>query len=290
MSTCARLVCVLTLLATSAAAQSTTEDGIRAMLRGDYQAAARILRPLADDTARPDPVAQFFLAILYDTGHGGDNARACGLFLRAATPANPFREQSATIGALSRNELGGAASLMCVPDEKWQGGPPQSFVLAPGHRVVFADTSTTVTYGGQELRTIHLLPPGAAFLPIQYTPLAVTRPIVASCHFFQWFAWTPDTTVNPSSWTLSWSLSEVVGEEWIGSVEHTTVVLYNDSVVTSQEFKRWLQNKGCTFEPGRGGHLVVRLGDKVTDLPMHGKQKELGTGLVNSIKKHLGLK
>jgi hypothetical protein len=215
MSTCARLVCVLTLLATPAAAQSTTEDGIRAMLRGDYEAAARILRPLADDTARPDPAAQFLLAILYDTGHGGDNGRACGLFLRAATPANPFREQSATIGALSRDELGGAASLMCVQDEKWQGGPPQSFVLAPGHRVVFADTSTTVTYGDQEQRTIHLLPPGAAFLPIQYTPLAVTRPIVASRHFFQWFAWTPDTTVNPSSWTLSWSLSEVVGEEWI---------------------------------------------------------------------------
>jgi mRNA interferase HicA len=70
----------------------------------------------------------------------------------------------------------------------------------------------------------------------------------------------------------------------------TTVLLYNDPAVTSQEFKRWLQNKGCTFEPGRGGHLVVRLGDKITDLPMHGKQKELGTGLVNSIKKHLGLK
>ena len=59
--------------------------------------------------------------------------------------------------------------------------------------------------------------------------------------------------------------------------------------VTSQEFKRWLQRQGCAFEAGRGGHVVVRLGDKVTDLPMHGKQKELGTGLVNAIKKHLGL-
>jgi mRNA interferase HicA len=60
--------------------------------------------------------------------------------------------------------------------------------------------------------------------------------------------------------------------------------------MTSREFKRWLQKQGCTFEPGRGGHLVVRRGDKVTDLPMHGKQKELGSGLVNAIKKHLGLK
>lgn len=63
MWTCARLVCLVTLLAAPAAAQSTTEDGIRAMLRGDYRAAAGILRPLAEDAARPDPAAQFFLAI-----------------------------------------------------------------------------------------------------------------------------------------------------------------------------------------------------------------------------------
>ena len=60
--------------------------------------------------------------------------------------------------------------------------------------------------------------------------------------------------------------------------------------VTSQEFKRWLQEAGCTFEPGRGGHLVVHRGARLSVLPMHGKQKELGTGLVNRIKKDLGLK
>jgi mRNA interferase HicA len=59
--------------------------------------------------------------------------------------------------------------------------------------------------------------------------------------------------------------------------------------VTSQEFKRWLKKQGCTFEPGRGGHLTVRRGDRVSSLPMHGKQKELGTGLVKTIKKDLGL-
>jgi hypothetical protein len=63
MRACAWLACLFTLLATSAAAQTTTEDGIRAMLRGEYQVAVRILQPLADDAARPDPVAQFFLAI-----------------------------------------------------------------------------------------------------------------------------------------------------------------------------------------------------------------------------------
>lgn len=60
--------------------------------------------------------------------------------------------------------------------------------------------------------------------------------------------------------------------------------------MTSQEFKRWLAKHGCTLEPGKGGHLTVRRGDKVSDLPMHGKQKELGTGLVQAIKKQLGLK
>jgi mRNA interferase HicA len=62
------------------------------------------------------------------------------------------------------------------------------------------------------------------------------------------------------------------------------------SSVTSQELKRWLTKQGCTFEPGRGGHLTVRLGDRVTDLPMHGKKRDLPTGTVNAIKKALGLK
>ena len=62
------------------------------------------------------------------------------------------------------------------------------------------------------------------------------------------------------------------------------------SFVTSREFKRWLQKHGCTFEPGHGGHLIVRRGAMISVLPMHGKQKELGTGLVNRIKKDLGLK
>jgi len=39
-----------------------------------------------------------------------------------------------------------------------------------------------------------------------------------------------------------------------------------------------------------GGHLTVRLGDKITDLPTHGKKKDLPTGTVTAIKKALGLK
>jgi mRNA interferase HicA len=44
----------------------------------------------------------------------------------------------------------------------------------------------------------------------------------------------------------------------------------------SAQFKRWLEKQGCTFEPGKGGHLTVRVGGKTTSLPMHGSGKEIG--------------
>jgi hypothetical protein len=46
-----------------ASAQMTTADGIYALIRGDEEAAVRILRPLAESSA--DPTAQFFMASLY---------------------------------------------------------------------------------------------------------------------------------------------------------------------------------------------------------------------------------
>ena len=62
--------------------------------------------------------------------------------------------------------------------------------------------------------------------------------------------------------------------------------------MNASEFKKWLAAQGCTFEPKKGGssHIVVRRGALKTDLPVHGGRKELGTGLVNAIKKQLGLK
>ncbi len=60
--------------------------------------------------------------------------------------------------------------------------------------------------------------------------------------------------------------------------------------MTSGQFKRWLAKQGCTFESGKGGHLIVHLGDKTSVLPMHGSRKEIGKGLERFIKKNLGLK
>ena len=56
----------------------------------------------------------------------------------------------------------------------------------------------------------------------------------------------------------------------------------------SSEFKRWLAAQGATFKPAKGSHLRVELRGRVSILPMH--SKELGKGLVEAIKKQLGLK
>ena len=61
--------------------------------------------------------------------------------------------------------------------------------------------------------------------------------------------------------------------------------------MNSQELKRLLAAKGCSFETHKGGsgHVTVRRGDRKSQLPMHSSRKELGKGLVNKILKDLGL-
>jgi hypothetical protein len=210
-----------------AAAQTTTEDGIRAMLRGDHPTAVRLLRPFAEDAARPDPVAQFFLAILFHAGEGvkGDWPRACQLFLRASRGPDPFSKQAGGLAESMQEQFQGAASELCAAEESWQGGPPPTFVLGPGHQISFADLRVLVTRGDDEHRTSIRLPRGAVFMPIRYTTLAVTRPTEARRHFFEWFAWLPDAIANPSSWTLSWTLSEVVDEVWIAITDEKNLAV-----------------------------------------------------------------
>lgn len=55
------------------------------------------------------------------------------------------------------------------------------------------------------------------------------------------------------------------------------------------EFRRWLLQQGATISPGKGSHFKVSLHGKSTVLPYHGA-KEIGTGLVEKIKRDLGLK
>lgn len=55
------------------------------------------------------------------------------------------------------------------------------------------------------------------------------------------------------------------------------------------EFRRWLERQGATFTPAKGSHHKVTLNDRQTIFPDHGA-KEIKTGLVERIKKDLGLK
>jgi mRNA interferase HicA len=59
--------------------------------------------------------------------------------------------------------------------------------------------------------------------------------------------------------------------------------------MNSSQFRRYLAKQGCTFEPGKGGHLDVARGDRVSHMPRHGGRKRLGKGLMEKIKKDLAL-
>lgn len=53
---------------------------------------------------------------------------------------------------------------------------------------------------------------------------------------------------------------------------------------------RWLRAQGATFgKHGKGSHLKVYMNGKFSIIPMH-RSKEIGTGLVEKIKKDLGLR
>ena len=62
-----------------------------------------------------------------------------------------------------------------------------------------------------------------------------------------------------------------------------------EGYVKYSEFRRWLERQGVKFEPGKGSHHKVSLNGLHSVFPDHGA-KEIGTGLVQKIKKDLGLK
>ncbi|CAM3730336.1 type II toxin-antitoxin system HicA family toxin [Polynucleobacter antarcticus] len=59
--------------------------------------------------------------------------------------------------------------------------------------------------------------------------------------------------------------------------------------MNSKEMKKWLEQQGAIFLPGKGSHLKVLLNGRKSTLPMHGTT-ELGKGLESAIKRQLGLK
>ncbi len=210
---------VVALLAPSfASAQSTTADGIRALARGDTEAALRILKPLAD-ASEPDPLAQFFAATLHDTGSGVamDPVRACGLYLKSATSTNtnPLASQALALAdTIRRVDPRIAALCEAARIGVWREPSAAAFVLGPEHKVTTDASGFTVDYHGIK-RTVPTTWGGVewVFLPTRYTRLEVTQPVAAARHFIEFWFWIPNDVRTPTGWSLTWNVYEVTGAE-----------------------------------------------------------------------------
>jgi hypothetical protein len=213
-----------------ASGQTGTADGVAALARGDYQRAAEILKPIAEDWRSEDTAAQFFLAGLYETGRGvpADPLRACALYMRAMSNHDSLFGQEASL-------LGGKAigrgrefnmecqNLASIGFE--HGFEPVTFALGNGHSVEWTLTAATVTYDGRTKRgETTLASPGARFLPLQHTELATGPTRSLTRHFIEVFIWVPKTRSGP--WNLQWHAFEIVRDQIapVGMAESITTV------------------------------------------------------------------
>jgi hypothetical protein len=217
-----RLLVALTLIigaVSSVSSQTSTADGVAAMARGDYQQAIAILRPIAEDWRSQDVAAQFFVAGLYEHGHGvpADPLRACALYARAASNyESPFGRQASPLFAalLSRGQDFNDECQTLARVGFNNGFEPATFQLGPGHSVEWTLAAVTVTYDGRIRRapTVYA-EPGARFFPLKYTELATGPNRSTERHFVEAFVWVP--TRASGEWNLQWHLFEVVRDEII---------------------------------------------------------------------------
>ena len=212
---------LVTAASRTAAAQTATVDGVAALLRGDSQRAVEILKPLAEDWRARDPVAQFFMAGLYESGNGVpvDPLRACALYARAAAGdhENPFgQEASRLFGASISRGLEFDHECQTLANVGFDNGfEPLTVDLGPGHFVEWKLSAAVVTYDGATKRVDMPLPivPGARFLPLRYTKLDTGPTRTLPRHFVEVFVWHPSTKDGP--WDLRWYVFEIVRDEII---------------------------------------------------------------------------
>jgi hypothetical protein len=216
------LVTILAMTADIAAtsAQTNTADGVAALLRGDYQRAVEILKPVAEDDHSRDTVAQFFMAGLYQSGQGvpADPLRACALYARAASNAeSPFgREASNLFVPSTSRSLEFQQDCMTLANFGFNSGfEPVTFDLGPGHFVDWKLSAATVTYDGRMKRAEMPFSDGAGarFLPLRYTRLETGPTRTVPRHFVEAFVWQPPVKTGP--WSLRWYVFEVVRDEII---------------------------------------------------------------------------
>ena len=225
--------CLLALILIGAAANTSahsgTADGLIALARGDYHAAAAILKPIAESDTSPDVAAQFLMATLYEAGRGVpmDRLRACALYNRAATnPESLFGEQARQLmGTLWRahdNEWFAKCQALANVgfDHRLE---PVTFDLAPGHSVEWDIAGATVTFQGRAHTFPWRASRGAAYLPLAHTAL---RPGGSPPrHFIEVLAWQP---APGRGWALNWQLFEVVRDQVVHITEEGALVTRTD--------------------------------------------------------------
>ena len=223
MRTALLVVLLAVLTRSSAQAQSTTEDGVDAFLRGDYAQAADILKPIAERSRGSDDVASFFMAALYDAGLGvaPDPIRACALYARVGGPltrGGPFVHQALALVQSKSRSLGAERFAECTwrASIGWDHGfERETFALGAGHWVTLDLRDATIVYEGKETRS-------PAFIvtnrwtrvgSIRHTELAAGPLRLTRRHFIEIFKWEP---AQAQSWVLSWDVREVVRDTLVG--------------------------------------------------------------------------
>lgn len=210
LSTTTVLVATILQSAALSGQSPTTRDGVQAFLAGDYRRAQEILRPLAEDARQPDPLAQFFLAILYENSPdlAQSQFQACRLYSAVALTPNPLADQAA---ALNRYYQFPADFCTPLTADDYRNWPAGNFELAPNHHVVVNRDGMTISYRDSR-KTVGFLDGrhGWVYLPLIYTRLSATRPQPVLRHFIQLFWWEPNEK-SAGAWSLVWSLSEVQG-------------------------------------------------------------------------------
>ena len=211
------LASVVLLTGSAAATQTATAVGVDAFLRGDYNRAVEILKPIAERTFDRDYAAEFFMASLYEGGRGVpvDLVRACALYLRSASPGSPFETQGPALWRATRKRLTGEEADDCTSAASIgvnHGFQPRTFTLESDQWVAWNVRGATVTYNGRENHVDLAALRGSRFFPVQYTELAAGSSRSTRRHFMEVFAWVP---VKPREWVLTWRFFEVVREELI---------------------------------------------------------------------------
>ena len=165
--------CILVIPAYTTA-QTAAADGVLALIHDDPSAAIRILGPLVEGRAEPDPLAAFFLALAYQFGGRGpsDPMRSCGLLMKAATPSNPLMRQAELLARQLHMNSGLARNQCEIAATRGWGEPAwTTFTLSPGHRVRIDRDGFSVEHQGATKLT-----PGGwggggwQFLPIRLNP------------------------------------------------------------------------------------------------------------------------